>query len=221
MKKQENGEFMKKQFSNYILVEHSLIKRDMSVLRDRKTKPEMFRSALKRISRILAVEASKDLKLSNINVKTPLENTIGYKLAQEVVLVPVLRAGLGMLDGFLEVMPDAKVGHIGLQRDEKTLRPTEYYFKTPKNLNKTRVILIDPMLATGGSSSQALSFLKKKNARDLVFVCIVAAPEGVKKLLEEHPNVKIYSAAMDRQLNDKGYILPGLGDAGDRTFGTL
>lgn len=212
---------MKKQFSNFILVEHSLIKRDISVLRDRKTKPEMFRNALKRISRILAVEASKNLKLTNINIKTPLENTGGYELAQEVVLVPVLRAGLGMLDGFLEVIPDAKVGHIGLQRDEKTLLPVEYYFKTPKNLSRTRVILIDPMLATGGSSSQALNFLKKKNAKDLVFVCLVAAPEGVKKLLQEHPKVKIYSAAMDRQLNNKGYILPGLGDAGDRTFGTL
>ncbi len=212
---------MKKQFSNYILVEHSLIKRDISVLRDRKTKPEMFRSALKRISRILAVEASKDLKLADINIKTPLENTAGYELAQEVVLVPVLRAGLGMLDGFLEVIPDAKVGHIGLQRNEKTLLPSEYYFKTPKNLKQTRVILIDPMLATGGSSSQALNFLKKKDAKDLVFVCLVAAPEGIKKLLEEHPNVKIYGAAIDRQLNIKGYILPGLGDAGDRTFGTL
>lgn len=212
---------MKKQFRNFILVEHSLIKRDMSVLRDRKTKPEMFRSVLKRISQVLAVEACKDLKLAKKTVRTPLENTEGFELAQEIVLVPVLRAGLGMLDGFLEVIPDAKVGHIGLQRDEDTLLPSEYYFKTPKKLNRTRVILIDPMLATGGSSSQALNFLKKKEAKDIAFVCLVAAPEGIKKLLKEHPGVKIYGAAIDRQLNDKGYILPGLGDAGDRTFGTL
>ncbi|MGB5530518.1 MAG: uracil phosphoribosyltransferase, partial [Ignavibacteriaceae bacterium] len=131
------------------------------------------------------------------------------------------RAGLGMVTGFLQIIPNARVGHIGLERDEKTLRPKRYYFKTPKNLNKSEVILLDPMLATGGSASEAISFLKKRKAKDFVFACLLAAPEGVKKLLNDHPDVLVFGAALDRQLNSKGYILPGLGDAGDRTFGTL
>ncbi len=140
---------------------------------------------------------------------------------QEVVLVPVLRAGLGMVSGFLEIIPDAKVGHIGLQRDEETLKPVEYYYKTPKNIDKSIVILLDPMLATGGSGSEAIKYLKIRGAINIAFACLVASPEGVKKMQEIHPDTKIYGAALDRQLNNKGYILPGLGDAGDRTFGTL
>jgi uracil phosphoribosyltransferase len=212
---------MNKDFPNFSLVDHSLIKRDISMLRDEKTSPEIFRNVVKRISVILAAEVSKDLKLTKTKIKTPLEITTGYKLAQDVIIIPVLRAGLGMLDGFLEIIPDAKVGHIGLQRDEETLQPTEYYFKIPKKVGNSKLILVDPMLATGGSASQALRFLKKKNAKNYVLVCLVAAPEGIKKLLKDHPDVKIFGAALDRGLNNKGYILPGLGDAGDRTFGTL
>ena len=208
-------------FSNFILVDHPLIKKDVTVIRDRRTTPEVFRAAVKRISNIMAVEISKDLRLDKIEVETPLEKTDGYKLAYDIVLVPVLRAGLGMVSGFLEVIPDAKVGHIGLQRDETTLKPVEYYYKTPKGIDMSKVNLIDPMLATGGSSAEAINYLKKRRVKNLIFACLVAAPEGIKKLREDHPDIKIFGAALDRQLNEKGYILPGLGDAGDRTFGTL
>ncbi len=137
------------------------------------------------------------------------------------MLIPVLRAGLGMVEGFLQLISDAKLGHVGLERDETTLKPNSYYLKTPKNLSNSEVILLDPMLATGGSASAAISYLKKRGANNIVFACLLAAPEGVKKLLNDHPDLIIFSAALDRQLNKKGYILPGLGDAGDRTFGTL
>jgi uracil phosphoribosyltransferase len=207
--------------NNFKLVGHPLVKRDITILRDVSTSPELFRGVVKRISIILAVEISTDFEISEIKVETPLEETTGFKLNQNIVLVPVLRAGLGMVNGFLEVIPEAKVGHIGLQRNEETLKPVEYYFKTPKDLDKSKVILIDPMLATGGSASEAIKYLKKKGAKDCRFACLVAAPEGLQKLQKEHPELKIYCAALDRELNEKGYILPGLGDAGDRTFGTL
>jgi uracil phosphoribosyltransferase len=212
---------MKSTFDNFTLIYHPLIKRDVTILRDKKTSPEIFRAAVARISNILAVEISRSFKISEIPVETPLEQTVGYKLVQEVVLVPVLRAGLGMVSGFLEIIPDAKVGHIGLQRDEVTLKPVEYYYKTPRNINNSTVILLDPMLATGGSSSEAIKYLKNRGAINLVFACLVASPEGITKLYKDHPDIKIYGAALDRELNNKGYILPGLGDAGDRTFGTL
>ncbi len=212
---------MDNNYSNFILVDHPLIKKDVTVLRDKNTLPEAFRTAVKRISNILAVEISRDLKLSTFEVETPLEKTEGYNIAEDMVFVPVLRAGLGMVAGFLEIITNAKVGHIGLQRDETTLQPVEYYYKTPKNIESAKVILLDPMLATGGSSAEALKYLKRRGVKNIVFACLVAAPEGVAKLLKEHPDVKIYGAAFDRQLNEKGYILPGLGDAGDRTFGTL
>ena len=207
--------------NNFYLVEHPLIKRDVTILRDKHTDSETFRAALQRVSNILAAETSKNFSLTNIEVETPLEKTNGSKLTNEVILVPVLRAGLGMVNGFLQIIPEAKVGHIGLQRDEETLKPVEYYYKVPKNLDAAEVVMLDPMLATGGSASEALNYLKKRGAKKLVFACLVASPEGVKKMMSEHPDVKIFAAALDRELNDKGYILPGLGDAGDRTFGTL
>ncbi len=212
---------MNSKFSNFNLIEHPLVKKDVTVLRDINTQSEIFRAAVKRISNILAVEICKDLQTEEIEVETPLEKTKGYKLKHEIVLVPVLRAGLGMVSGFLEIIPDAKVGHIGLQRDETTLKPIEYYYKTPKNINLSKVILLDPMLATGGSGSEAINYLKKREVKNLIYACLVAAPEGIHKLEEEHPDIKIFGAALDRQLNERGYILPGLGDAGDRTFGTL
>ncbi len=206
---------------NFILIEHPLIKRDVTILRDVKTTSETFRAALQRVSNVLAVEISKNFELTSIDINTPLEKTIGSKLTQDVILVPVLRAGLGMVNGFLQIIPEAKVGHIGLQRDEETLKPIEYYYKVPKNLETSEVIMLDPMLATGGSASEALKYLKKRGATKLVFACLVASPEGIKKVETEHPDIKIFAAALDRELNSKGYILPGLGDAGDRTFGTL
>ena len=212
---------MKNNFPNLKLVDHPLIKKDITLLRDKKTQPEYFRAAVRRISNILAVEIGMTLSLKKVNVDTPLERTKGYKLDQQIILIPVLRAGLSMVSGFLDVIPDCKVGHIGLQRNEETLEPVEYYFKIPKVDANSKIILLDPMLATGGSASQALKYLKKRGGKKIVFACLVAAPEGIKKIQREHNKVEIYSAALDRELNNRGYILPGLGDAGDRTFGTI
>ena len=209
------------EYPNFNLINHPLVQRDITVLRDTTTDCETFRAAVSRIANILAVIISRDLSIKEVQVESPLEQTNGYKLTQEVVIIPVLRAGLGMVKGFLQVIPDAKVGHIGLERDEETLVPIEYYYKTPRNLIEHEVILLDPMLATGGSASAAITFLKKRESINILFACVVAAPEGINKLNEDHPQVKIFGAALDRELNDKGYILPGLGDAGDRTFGTL
>ena len=209
------------ELKNLILVEHPLIKKDLTILRNKRTSSEMFRAAVTRISNILASEISTSFSLKKIKVETPLESTTGFRLKQDVVLVPVLRAGLGMVDGFLQLIPDAKLGHIGLERDKTTLKPSSYYLKTPKSLGKAEVIVLDPMLATGGSASAAIAFLKKQKAKEIIFACLLAAPEGVKKLSKDHPDLIIFSASLDRQLNKKGYILPGLGDAGDRTFGTL
>lgn len=206
---------------NFFLIEHPIIKRDVTILRDINTDSETFRAALQRVSNILAVELSKEFRLTDTEVETPLEKTQGAKLTHNIILVPVLRAGLGMVNGFLQIIPEAKVGHIGLQRDEETLKPIEYYYKVPKHLETAEVVMLDPMLATGGSASEALKYLKKRGATKLVFACLVAAPEGIAKIKSEHPDVKIFAAALDRELNTKGYILPGLGDAGDRTFGTL
>jgi len=206
---------------NLVLNEHPLVKKDISILRNKKTNTETFRAAVTRISNVLAVEISTTFSLKNIKVKTPLEETKGYQLKNRIVLIPVLRAGLGMVDGFLQLIPDAKLGHIGLERNETTLIPSSYYLKTPKSLGKAEVILLDPMLATGGSASAAISTLKKRGAKNILFACLLAAPEGVKRILTDHPEIILFCAAMDRQLSENGYILPGLGDAGDRTFGTL
>jgi uracil phosphoribosyltransferase len=206
---------------NLVLIQHPLVKKDITILRDKKTNTEIFRAAVTRISNILAVEISTTFSLKEQKVESPIESTKGYKLKHDVVIIPVLRAGLGMVEGFLQLIPDAKLGHVGLERNETTLQPNSYYLKTPKNLNDSEVILLDPMLATGGSASAAISYLKKRGAKNLVFACLLAAPEGVNKLLIEHPDLIIFCAALDRQLNKKGYIVPGLGDAGDRTFGTL
>ena len=206
---------------NLTVVENPLVKRDITYLRDKNTKEYQFRLALSRIAYSLAIEISKSFDLIDVEVESPLETTKGYKITQQIVLVPVLRAGLSLVNSFVEMIPYAKVGHIGLRRDEETLQPIDYYYKTPANLNVSKVIVLDPMLATGGSASAAVSFLKQRGAIDITFAGLIAAPEGVRRLSEDHPDVPIYIAALDRQLNDKGYILPGLGDAGDRTFGTL
>lgn len=212
---------MEHTFLNLRIVQHPLIKKDVTVIRDKATKQEQFRNAVARISMILAAEIMKNAPLVEIDVDTPLEKTKGYKLLEEIVLVPVLRAGLGMVSGFISLIPDAKVGHIGIQRNEKTLQPDVYYSKSPTTLKSSMVIMLDPMLATGGSAAAALTYLKARGVERCFFASLVSSPAGVARLYEEHPDVLIYTAALDRELNDKGYILPGLGDAGDRTFGTL
>ncbi|CUU02622.1 uracil phosphoribosyltransferase [Candidatus Thermokryptus mobilis] len=205
---------------NLFVVNHPLIKRDLTFLRDRNTPSSSFRTILKRLTTLMAFEVTKDLDLMPKEVETPLEVTQGHDLKDEIVIVPILRAGLGMVDAFLELFPEARVGHIGLYRDEETLKPVDYYFKFPKNLDKSIVIILDPMLATGGSICAAVSYLKERGANKIKVVSLIAAPEGINKLTNEHPDVQIYIAVLDRQLNSKGFILPGLGDAGDRIFGT-
>ena len=205
---------------NLTLINHPLVKRDLTLLRDKRTPSHLFRSILRRTASLMAYEVTQDLRTKRISVQTPLEKTTGCIVTDSIILVPILRAGLGLVGGFVEVLPNARVGHIGLYRDEETLRPVDYYLKFPKHLKKAIVLVLDPMLATGGSAVAAVSVLKKKGAKKIRFISLVVAPEGVRKLTKSHPDVPIFTCALDRQLNDKGYILPGLGDAGDRIFGT-
>lgn len=205
---------------NLTILHHPLVQRDLTLLRDKRTPSNQFRSVLRRASTLMAIEVTRDLPLKSAVVETPLAKTTGYVLSRPVVLVPILRAGLGLVGGFVEVLPDARVGHIGLYRDEHSLKPVDYYFKVPKNLKEAMVFLLDPMLATGGSLAAAITYLKKRGAKTLVCVTLVAAPEGVRRVHKEHPEVPIFTCALDKRLNSKGYILPGLGDAGDRIFGT-
>lgn len=206
--------------SNLTVINHPLVQRDVSILRDKNTPNHQFRNVLSRIAGMMAFEVTHDFEVDDYSLQTPLEKTKGYKLKHDIVIVPILRAGLGMVEGFMNVLPEARVGHVGLYRDEETLEPVDYYSKFPKTLSKSLVLLIDPMLATGGSAKAALTFLKKKGAKNIRLVCLVASPAGVKIVEKNHPDVRIFCAVVDRGLNDKGYILPGLGDAGDRVFGT-
>ena len=205
---------------NLIVIDHPLVKRDLTILRDKKTPNHQFRALLRRTASLMAYEVTRDLPIVTTEVQTPLEKTKGFKVEQPVVLVPILRAGLGLVGGFVEVLPSARVGHIGLYRDEETLKPVDYYFKVPKNLDKSLVLLLDPMLATGGSAATAITYLKKRGAHSIRLISLVAAPEGVRRVQKAHPGLKIYTCSLDRGLNSRGYILPGLGDAGDRMFGT-
>ncbi len=205
---------------NLTIIRHPLVQRDVTLLRDRHTPSNQFRSILRRASTLMAFEVTRELPMRTVKVSTPLAPTKGSALARPVVLVPILRAGLGLVGGFVEVLPDARVGHIGLYRDEQSLKPVDYYFKVPRNLKRAMVFLLDPMLATGGSLAAAITYLKKRGAKTLVCVTLVSAPEGVRKVHQEHPEVPIFTCALDKKLNTKGYIVPGLGDAGDRIFGT-
>ncbi len=205
---------------NLTILDHPVIKRDLTILRDRRTDNLLFRTTLRRVASMMALEVTRGLAMKSTKVRTPLENTAGHRLADDIVLVPVLRAGLGLVEGFLDVLPESRVGHIGLYRNEETLEPVDYYSKFPRNLSKSLVFLLDPMLATGGSGAAAISFLKGKGASRIRFCTLVAAPEGVGKISALHPDVPVYTASLDRKLNARGYILPGLGDAGDRIFGT-
>ena len=206
---------------NEIVLNHPLITHKLGILRDIHTGTKEFRELITEISTLLCYEATKDAKLEKTTIETPLEKMETGKLNEDnYAIVPILRAGMGMLDGIINVIPNAKVGHIGLYRNEETLEPVEYYCKLPKDCAEREVFVVDPMLATGGSSIAAIQLLKDKGCKSIRLLCIIAAPEGVKAMQEAHPDVDIYIGAMDQKLNDHGYIVPGLGDAGDRIFGT-
>jgi uracil phosphoribosyltransferase len=212
---------MPHQFPNLTVVQHPLVRHKLSVLRDKETSKKKFKELVDEIAMLMAYEVTKDLPLAPVEIETPLETTTEMKLAgKKLTVVPILRAGLGMVDGVVRLIPSARVGHIGLFRDHDTLQPVDYYFKIPPEPEARDFILLDPMLATGGSASAATSSLKRSGATRVRFVCLVAAPEGVQRMLDDHPDVHVYAASLDRELNDIGYILPGLGDAGDRLFGT-
>ena len=206
--------------TNLHIINHPLIQNKLTRLRDVNTKNHNFRLLLEELTAFMVYEITRNYPLRDIEVTTPLETMTGKVLDTPVVLVPILRAGTGMLGGVLDLVPTARVGHIGLYRDPETLRPVEYYAKFPDTLCDAQVILVDPMLATGGSAIVGIDILKREGATKIQFLCLVAAPEGVEAFSTAHPDVPIYAAALDRELNDHGYILPGLGDAGDRIFGT-
>lgn len=204
-----------------IELKHPLISHKLAILRDKKTGTKEFREIISELSSFLCYEALKDAQLSDVEVETPICKTRGQMINEDnYAFVPILRAGTGMLDGLINVMPNAKIGHIGMYRNEDTLKPVRYYYKVPKGIEGREVILLDPMLATGGSGIDAITSLKESGAKKIKFLCIIAAPEGIKKVQETFPDVQIYCTSIDERLNDVGYIVPGLGDAGDRIFGT-
>lgn len=204
------------------IVDHPLIVHKLSIMRDKETGSKDFRQLLDEIAMLMGYELTRDLPLTEVEIETPIKKTTVRMISgKKLAVVPILRAGLGMVDGLLRLVPVAKVGHIGLYRDPHTHQPVEYYCKLPSDIEERTVILVDPMLATGGSAVDALSMLKAKGCRSIRFMCLVAAPEGVKRVQEAHPDVDIYTAALDECLNERAYIVPGLGDAGDRIFGTL
>jgi uracil phosphoribosyltransferase len=206
---------------NLRVFDHALIQHKLTLLRDARTNSEDFRALLNEIAGLMVFEVSRGFPTRPVSVQTPLESCEGRTLAQPVTLAPILRAGLGMTDGILRLFPEARVGHIGIQRDEQSRAPINYYTRFPKDVADGPVLVVDPMLATGGSAVHALDHLKRLGCRDLQMVCLVAAPEGVRRLLERHPEVPVFAAALDRQLDENAYIRPGLGDAGDRIFGTV
>ncbi len=202
------------------LLKHPLLTHKLTNLRRKDTDTKEFRETLAEIAGLMAYEITRDLPLKKITIETPLGSCHTHELAMDVVLVPVLRAGLGMVGGISSLIPSARIGHIGMYRDHETLQPMTYYSKFPDNLGDAMVMVLDPMLATGGSSTAAIKIIKDQGAKSIKLVCIVGAPEGIKRIEKDHPDVQIYLAGLDESLNDKGYIVPGLGDAGDRIFGT-
>lgn len=204
------------------VINHPLIQHKLTLMRKKETGTKDFRELLEEISMLMTYEITRDFPLEEVDIETPVTKCKGRVLAgRKVGVVPILRAGLGMLNGVVNMIPAARVGHVGMYRDPATLKPVEYYCKLPSDVAERTLIVVDPMLATGGSSAAALSLLKEKGAKSIVLMCLVAAPEGVEVINKEHPDVPLYVAAVDEKLNDKGYIVPGLGDAGDRIFGTL
>ncbi len=208
-------------FPNLTVLSHPLIQHKVSVLRKKDTSKKKFKELVDELAMLMAYEVTKDLPLAPAEIETPLETTTQNVLSgKKLTVVPILRAGLGMVEGVVRLMPGVRVGHIGLYRDHDTLQPVDYYFKIPAEAEERDFVLLDPMLATGGSASAAVASLKRHGAKRVRMLCLVAAPEGVQRMLEDHPDVHVFAAALDRELNDQGYILPGLGDAGDRLFGT-
>lgn len=207
--------------SNLHILDHPLIQHKLSIIRNKETGTKQFRELVDEISMLMAFEITRDLPVKEIEVETPVCAAQAHILTgKKIGLIPILRAGLGMVDGMLQLLPAAKVGHIGLYRDPETLLPVEYYLKLPTDISERKLIVLDPMLATGGSANDAIASLKKRGAKSITLVCIVAAPEGVKLVQEQHPDVDIYLSALDEGLDENSYIVPGLGDAGDRLFGT-
>ena len=206
---------------NVVIFDHPLIHHKMAILRDKNTSSKQFRELVGEIATLMAYEALRDLPLKDVEIETPIAKCKAKMISgKKLAIVPILRAGLGMVDGLLSLVPSARVGHIGLYRDHKTLEPHEYYCKLPEDVKDREVILLDPMCATGGSASAAIDFIKKRGCTNIKLMNIIAAPEGLKRLREDHPDVPIYCACVDEKLNEIGYIVPGLGDAGDRIFGT-
>ncbi len=204
-----------------VIMEHPLIQHKIGIIRRQETGSKDFRQMIGEIAMLMCYEATRNLKLVDVEIETPICRTTAKELeGKKLAIVPILRAGLGMVDGMLTMIPAAKVGHIGLYRNEETLEPVEYYCKLPKDCAERAVFVVDPMLATGGSASAAITMLKQKGVKNIRFMCIIAAPEGVERMQKDHPDVDIYIGAMDEKLNETGYIVPGLGDAGDRIFGT-
>ncbi|MBP9478870.1 MAG: uracil phosphoribosyltransferase [Sebaldella sp.] len=203
-----------------IEIKHPLIEHKLTNLRNKDTDTKLFRESLNEIAGLMTYEATKDLQLKEVETETPLQITKTKVLSQPVTLVPILRAGLGMVEGILQFVPTAKVGHLGVYRNEETLEPVYYYAKMPTNVTESKVLIVDPMLATGGSVNYTIDYLKNLGVTNISFLCIIAAPEGIAKVVERHPDVDIYSACIDEGLNEQAYIYPGLGDAGDRIFGT-
>ena len=207
--------------SKVVIMDHPLIQHKIGFIRRTETGTKDFRQTISEIAMLICYEATRDLKLEDVEIETPICKTVVKELhGKKMAIVPILRAGLGMVDGMLQMIPAAKVGHIGLYRDPKTLKPVEYYCKLPADCAEREVFVVDPMLATGGSSAAAIRMLKDKGCKNIHFMCIIAAPEGIKVMEEAHPDVDLYIGALDEKLNDHGYIVPGLGDAGDRIFGT-
>ena len=204
-----------------IELKHPLIEHKLAILRDKKTGTKEFREIVSELATMLCYEAMKDAKLDAVEIETPIQKMTAYKINEDkYAFVPILRAGTGMLDVIINVVPNAKIGHIGMYRDEETFKPNVYFFKVPKDIDKRDVIILDPMLATGGSGLDAIELLKEKGVKNIKFLCIIAAPEGIKRIEEKHPDVQIYCTKIDEKLNEHAYIVPGLGDAGDRIFGT-
>jgi uracil phosphoribosyltransferase len=207
--------------SKFQVIDHPLIQHKLTIIRQKDVGTKVFREVVNEIAMLMAYEVSRDLPLEDVEIETPIVKTTQKTLSgKKLAVVPILRAGIGLVDGIVSLIPSAKIGHIGMYRDEETLQPVEYLVKLPQDIDKRQIFLVDPMLATGGSAILAIDSLKKRGATDIRFVCLVAAPEGVKALQEAHPDVDIYAASLDEKLNEDGYIVPGLGDAGDRLFGT-
>lgn len=207
--------------SKVYVFDHPLIQHKVAMIRDKNTTTKDFRQLVKEIAMLMTFESTRDLALEEVEIETPIcKTTVKQLQGLDVAIVPILRAGLGMVDGVLEIMPNAKVGHVGLYRDPETHEPVEYYCKMPEDIDKRRIYVVDPMLATGGSAVAAIDFVKARGGKNITFMCLIAAPEGIEELQKKHPDVDIYIAAKDEKLNENAYIVPGLGDAGDRIFGT-